>query len=121
MTLSVDLMLRGPRVSTPARTAAAWQGTLNQRRGADPQDLLRPYPFERMRMSPISTWVSKPEKDDPSISEQYRVDDFGCVEPTVPSEVAHLTTSTAVRRAESLSSRTTFRPHSKGDFLLTLQ
>ena len=39
------------------------------RRGADPRDLLRPFPAELMRMWPISTRVNKPENDDPSIVE----------------------------------------------------
>ena len=33
----------------------------------DPRDLMKPFPSEAMRMWPISTWVNKPENDDPSI------------------------------------------------------
>ena len=35
----------------------------------DPDDLMRPFPAEPMRMWPISTRVNKPENDDPSIIE----------------------------------------------------
>jgi putative SOS response-associated peptidase YedK len=34
---------------------------------ADPNDVLKPFPAELLRMSPISTRVNKPENDDPSI------------------------------------------------------
>ena len=33
----------------------------------DQRDLMKPLPSEPMRMWPISTWVNKPENDDPSI------------------------------------------------------
>jgi putative SOS response-associated peptidase YedK len=33
----------------------------------DPHELMRVFPAEPMRMSPISTRVNKPENDDPSI------------------------------------------------------
>jgi putative SOS response-associated peptidase YedK len=33
----------------------------------DPHDPIRVFPAEPMRMWPISTWVNKPENDDPSI------------------------------------------------------
>jgi putative SOS response-associated peptidase YedK len=36
---------------------------------AEPNDLMRPFPSELMRMWPISTRVNKPENDDPSIIE----------------------------------------------------
>jgi putative SOS response-associated peptidase YedK len=36
---------------------------------ADPDDLMRPFPSEPMRMWPISTRVNKPENDDSSILE----------------------------------------------------
>jgi putative SOS response-associated peptidase YedK len=35
----------------------------------DPDDLMRPFPAEPMRMWPISIRVNKPENDDPSIVE----------------------------------------------------
>jgi putative SOS response-associated peptidase YedK len=35
----------------------------------DPRDLMRPYPAGPMRTWPISTRVTKPENDDPSIIE----------------------------------------------------
>ena len=33
----------------------------------DPRDLMKPFPAEPMRMTPISTRVNKPENDEPSI------------------------------------------------------
>jgi putative SOS response-associated peptidase YedK len=36
----------------------------------DPHDLLITYPSEPMTMFPISTWVNKPENDDPSLFER---------------------------------------------------
>ena len=35
----------------------------------DPNELMRPFPADSMRMWPISTRVNKPENDDPSIIE----------------------------------------------------
>jgi putative SOS response-associated peptidase YedK len=35
----------------------------------NPRELMRPFPSAPMRMWPISTWVNKPENDDPSIVE----------------------------------------------------
>jgi putative SOS response-associated peptidase YedK len=34
---------------------------------ADPNDMAKPFPAERLHMWPISTRVNKPENDDPSI------------------------------------------------------
>jgi hypothetical protein len=38
-----------------------------------PRDLMQPFPSEPMRMWPISTRVSKPENDDPSIVEPIKL------------------------------------------------
>jgi putative SOS response-associated peptidase YedK len=35
---------------------------------------MRPFPADLMRMWPISTWVNKPENDDPSIVEPIRLE-----------------------------------------------
>jgi putative SOS response-associated peptidase YedK len=39
----------------------------------DPHDLMRPYPAERLRMSPISTRVNEPENDGSSIPEPIKL------------------------------------------------
>jgi putative SOS response-associated peptidase YedK len=58
---SVDIDDRMPLILTAA-DYVRWLGD-----EPDPHDLLRPYPAAPMRMWPISTWVNKPENDDPSI------------------------------------------------------
>ncbi len=40
----------------------------------DPGDLLVPFPSELMKIWPISTWVNKPENDDPEILEPVDVE-----------------------------------------------
>ncbi len=52
-----------PAILAPA-DFARWLGE-----EANPRDLMRPYPAERMRMWLISTRVNKPENDDAGIVE----------------------------------------------------
>jgi putative SOS response-associated peptidase YedK len=61
--LVADIHDRMPVVLAPP-DYVRWLGT-----EPDPRDLMRPFPSELMRMWPISSRVSKPENDDPSIVE----------------------------------------------------
>jgi putative SOS response-associated peptidase YedK len=46
-------------------------------KGDDPQELLRPYPAERMTMWPVSMRVNSPRNDDPTLLERV---DYGDTE-----------------------------------------
>ena len=59
--LVADIHARMPVILAPC-DYAAWLGE-----EPDPDDLMKPFPVELMRMWPISTRVNKPENDDPSI------------------------------------------------------
>jgi putative SOS response-associated peptidase YedK len=61
--LVADIHERMPVILAPADYARWLSEEL------DPRDLMRPFPADLMRMWPISTWVNKPENDDPSIIE----------------------------------------------------
>jgi putative SOS response-associated peptidase YedK len=56
-------------VILPPETYDTWLDPSNQDT-ASLQELLRPYPADRMRCHPVSTWVNNPRHDDPR-----------CVEP----------------------------------------
>ena len=61
--LVADIHDRMPLILAPD-DYARWLGD-----EPDPDDLMRPFPAELMRLWPISTRVNKPENDDPSIVE----------------------------------------------------
>jgi putative SOS response-associated peptidase YedK len=51
-------------VILPKEVYDAWLDLANQD-AASLQALLRPYPADRMRSYPVSTWVNNPRHDDP--------------------------------------------------------